>query len=92
LALKQISKEGLVHRIAKDDLEVIVNGLDRASYRLTTGLVFSFLILGMSLVLLASNSVFGTQSMQALIILYGVAVLVCVVTVVKIIRGKGKHA
>jgi ubiquinone biosynthesis protein len=91
LAFKQLSKEGMVHRIAKEDLEAIVSGWDRASYRLTTGLVFSSIILGMSLVLLASNSLLETQSMQALIFLYGVAALVCVISVVHIIRAKGTN-
>jgi ubiquinone biosynthesis protein len=64
MVLKRLSAGGFTFKIAHDDLERLGNSIDRASYKILLGLVMASIVIGMSLVVLATQSVLTTESFQ----------------------------
>jgi len=90
-ALKQIGKGSFTFKIAHDDLARLDNTIDRASYKILLGLVIASIVIGMSLIVLATQSVLTIQSLQIGIVVYAVAVVLSIVSVIQLIRERDKR-
>jgi len=67
------------------------NSIDRASYKILLGLVLASIVVGMSLVVLATQSVLTPESFQVTVIVYAVAIFVGIFSSVQLIRERDKR-
>ena len=88
MALKQLSKGNLVLKVPDDDFGRLERIADRTSYRILLGLVAASIVVGMSLVFLASQSVLTGESVQFAVLVYAVAVLIVVFSAVQLMRSR----
>jgi ubiquinone biosynthesis protein len=88
---KRLSKGTVTFKIAHDDLDRLGNSVDRASYKILLGLVMASIVIGMSLVILATQSVFSPQTFQVSIVVYAIAVVLGLVSVIQLIRERDKR-
>ena len=77
--------------IVRDDLDRLGNSIDRASYKILLGLVMASIVVGMSLVVLATQSVLTPESFQVTVIVYAVAIFVGIFSLVQLIRERDKR-
>lgn len=90
-AFKRLSTGKITFKIAHDDLDRLGNSIDRASYKILLGLVLASIVIGMSLVVLATQNVLTAESFQLTIAVYAVAVFVGVFSVIQLIRERDKR-
>ncbi len=90
-ALKKVSQGYFTFKIAHDDLDRLGNSIDRASYKVLLGLVLASIVIGMSLIVLTTQSLLTFESLQIVIGVYVVAVIVSVFSVVQMIRERDKR-
>ena len=90
-ALQRISRGSFTLKVAHDDLDRLGNSIDRASYKILLGLVMASIVLGISLVILATQNVLTVESFQVTILVYAVAIIVVVVTVIQLYRERDTH-
>ncbi|MCX6649928.1 MAG: AarF/UbiB family protein [Candidatus Bathyarchaeota archaeon] len=90
-ALKRLSQGSFTFKIAHDDLDRLGNSIDRASYKILLGLVMASIVIGMSLVVLATQSVLSAESFQLTVAIYALAVFVGIFSVVQLIRERDKR-
>ena len=90
-ALRRVSQGSFTFKIAHDDLDRLGNSLDRASYKILFGLVMASIVIGMSLVVLATQSVMTVESFQITVAVYTLAVFVGIYSVVQLIRERDKR-
>jgi len=91
MALKRISQGSFTFKFAHDDIDRLGNSIDRASYKMLLGLIMASIVIGMSLVVLATQSVLSAESFQLTVAIYAVAVLVGIYSVVQLIRERDKR-
>jgi ubiquinone biosynthesis protein len=89
--LKRLSTGTLTFKIAHDDLDRLGNSVDRASYKILLGIVMASIVIGMSLVILATQSVFSPDTFQISIVVYAMAVVLGLISVVQLIRERDKR-
>jgi len=77
--------------IVRDDLDRLGNSIDRAFYKILLGLVMASIVVGMSLVVLATQSVLTPESFQVTVIVYAVAIFVGIFSLVQLIRERDKR-
>jgi ubiquinone biosynthesis protein len=91
MVLKRLSMGSFTFKIAHDDLDRLGNSIDRASYKILLGLVLASIVVGMSLVVLATQSVLTPESFQVTVIVYAVAIFVGIFSSVQLIRERDKR-
>jgi ubiquinone biosynthesis protein len=91
MALRRISRGSFTFKFAHDDIDRLGNSIDRASYKMLLGLVMASIVIGMSLVVLATQSVLSVEAFQLTVAIYAVAVLVGIYSVVQLIRERDKR-
>jgi len=91
MVLKRLSAGNFTFKIAHDDLDRLGNSIDRASYKVLLGLVMASIVIGMSLVVLATQSVLTTESFQITLMIYAIAIFVGIFSVVQLIRERDKR-
>jgi len=90
-ALRRLSQGSFTFKIAHDDLDRLGNSIDRASYKILLGLVMASIVIGMSLVVLATQSVMTAESFQLTVAVYAIAVVVGIYSLVQLIRERDKR-
>jgi ubiquinone biosynthesis protein len=90
-ALKRLSQGSFTFKIAHDDLDRLGNSIDRASYKILLGLVMASIVIGMSLVVLATQSVLTAESFQLTVAVYALAVIIGIYSLVQLIRERDKR-
>ena len=91
-ALKQLSKGSYLLKIPDDDIQKLEKIADRTSYRVLLGLVVSSIVIGMSVVILAAQNVLGVaEPVQITLLIYAIAILIIVISVVQLVRSRPKH-
>jgi len=90
-ALKKVSQGSFTFKIAHDDLDRLGNSIDRASYKILLGLVLASVVIGMSLIVLTTQSILTIESLEIVIVVYVVAVIVSVYSVIQLIRERDKR-
>jgi ubiquinone biosynthesis protein len=88
---KRLSTGTITFKIAHDDVDMLGNAVDRASYKILLGLVMASIVIGMSLVILATQSVFTPEIFQVSIVVYAIAVILGLVSVIQLIRERDKR-
>jgi ubiquinone biosynthesis protein len=88
---KRLSTGTITFKIAHDDLDRLGNSVDRASYKVLLGLVMTSIVIGMSLVILATQSVFTPETFQVSVVVYAIAVVLGLVSVIQLIRERDKR-
>ncbi|MCJ7635701.1 hypothetical protein MUP77_25330, partial [Candidatus Bathyarchaeota archaeon] len=91
LVLQRLSAGSFMLRIAHDDLDRLGNIFDRAAYKLLLGLMIASIVVGMSLIVLATQNLFSTEALQIIVLFYVVAIFIGVFSVVQLIRSRDKH-
>ena len=91
MTLKQLSKGIFIFKIPDDDLSRLERIGDRASYRILLGLVIASIVVGMSLVVLATQSVLAAVPVQVTLFVYAFAILIVLLTAVQLMRSRKKH-
>ena len=91
MTLKQLSKGIFIFKIPDDDLSRLERISDRASYRILLGLVIASIVVGMSLVVLATQTVLTTVPVQVTLVVYAFAILIILLTAVQLMRSRKKH-
>jgi ubiquinone biosynthesis protein len=91
LALKRISQGSFIWRIAHDDLDRLGGSIDKASYKIMLGMIIASIVIGTSLVVLATREVLTFESFQVTVSVYIAAILIGIFVVLQIIREKRKH-
>jgi predicted unusual protein kinase regulating ubiquinone biosynthesis (AarF/ABC1/UbiB family) len=91
-ALKQLSKGSYLLKIPDDDIQKLERIADRTSYRILLGLVVSSILIGMSIVILATQNMLGVvEPIQITLLIYAIAILIIVISVVQLVRSRDKH-
>lgn len=90
-ALKRLSAGTFTFKIAHDDLDRLGNSIDRGSYKILLGLIMASIVIGISLVVIATQSVLTPSSFQITILVYGLAIFVGIFSVVQLIRERDKR-
>jgi ubiquinone biosynthesis protein len=88
---KRLSTGTITFKIAHDDVDMLGNAVDRASYKILLGLMMASIVIGMSLVILATQSVFTPETFQVSIVVYAIAVILGLVSVIQLIRERDKR-
>ncbi len=88
---KRLSTGKVTMKIAHDDLDRIGNSIDRASYKILLGLLLASIVVGMSLIVIATQNILTTESFLLTIGVYAVVVLVGVFSVFQLIRQRDKR-
>lgn len=88
---KRLSTGKVTMKIAHDDLDRIGNSIDRASYKLLLGLLLASIVIGMSLIVIATQNILTEESFLLTIGVYAVVVLVGVFSVFQLIRQRDKR-
>ena len=88
MMFRQLSKGSFVFKLPNDDLERLERIADRTSYRILLGLVIASIVVGMSLVVLATQSALAQEPVQITVLVYAVAILVVVVSTVQILKSR----
>jgi ubiquinone biosynthesis protein len=91
MTLKQLSRGIFVLKTPDDDLARLERIADKTSYRILIGLVIASIVMGMSLVLLATQSVLASLPVQLVVFAYAIAVVIVVLSAVGLMRLRGKH-
>ena len=91
LALKKISQGSFTWRIAHDDIDRLGNSIDRASYKIMLGMIIASIVVGTSLVVLATQEVLTLEGFQLTVAIYIFAILIGIFVVLQIIRGRSKR-
>jgi ubiquinone biosynthesis protein len=91
MAFKQLSKGSFILKIPDEDLERLERTADKTSYRILLGLVVASIVIGMSLVLLATQRVLAAEQIQFAVLVYAVAILIVVFSAVQLMRSREKH-
>jgi ubiquinone biosynthesis protein len=91
LALKKISQGSFTWRIAHDDLDRLGGSIDMASYKIMLGMIIASIVVGTSLVVLATREVLTFESFQVTVAIYLAAILVGIFVVLQLIRERRKH-
>jgi ubiquinone biosynthesis protein len=91
LVLQRLSAGSFMLRIAHDDLDRLGNIFDRAAYKLLLGLVMASIVVGMSLIIVATQNRFIMEALQIIVLFYAVAIFIGVFSVVQLIRFRDKH-
>jgi ubiquinone biosynthesis protein len=91
MTLKQLSKGSFILKIPADDLLRLERIGDRASYRILLGLVIASIVVGMSLVVLATQSVLTAVPVQVTLFVYGFAILIVLLSAIQLMRSRNKH-
>jgi ubiquinone biosynthesis protein len=91
IALKRISQGSFTWKIAHDDLDRLGNSIDRASYKIMLGVLVAGIVIGMSLVVLATQNVLSTDSFQLTIAVYALAIFFGIFSVVQLVRARDKR-
>ena len=90
-ALKRVSQGPFTFKIAHDDLDRLGNSINRASYKILLGLVMASIVIGRSLVVLATQSVLSIESFQIAVVVYALAAFVGIYSVIQLIRERDKR-
>ena len=88
---RQLSKGSFGLRIPDDNLEKLERIADRSSYRILLGLVVASIVVGMSLVVLATQNVVAQEPIQITVLVYTVAILIVVFSMVELMKSREKH-
>ncbi len=88
---KRLSTGKVTMKIAHDDLDRIGNSIDRASYKILLGLLLASIVIGMSLIVIATQNILTEESFLLTISVYAVVVLVGVFSVFQLIRQRDKR-
>jgi ubiquinone biosynthesis protein len=88
---RQLSKGSFVLRIPEDNLERLERIADRTSYRILLGLVVASIVVGMSLVVLATQRVLTQEPIQIVVPVYAFATLIVVLSVIELMKSRDKH-
>jgi ubiquinone biosynthesis protein len=91
MTLKQLSKGSFILKIPDEDLSRLERISDRASFRLLLGLVIASIVVGMSLLLLATQSVLSVVPIQLILFAYALAVLIIIISAIGLMRSRNKH-
>jgi ubiquinone biosynthesis protein len=91
MAIKRLSTGSFTLKIAHDDLDRLGNSIDRASYKVLLGLVMASIVVGMSLVVLATQSMLTVESLQITVLVYAIAIFVGILSVVQLICERDKR-
>ncbi|MDP2900808.1 MAG: AarF/ABC1/UbiB kinase family protein, partial [Candidatus Bathyarchaeota archaeon] len=87
----RLSTGKVTMKIAHDDLDRIGNSIDRASYKILLGLLLASIVIGMSLIVIATQNILTEESFLLTISVYAVVVLVGVFSVFQLIRQRDKR-
>jgi len=90
MMVKQLSKGSFALKMSDDDVERFGRIADRTSYRILLGLVVSSIVIGMSLVVLATQSALAAEPIQITVLVYAIAVMLVVFSMVQLIRSQDK--
>lgn len=90
-ALKRVSQGSFTFKNAHDDLDRLGNSINRASYKILLGLVMASIVIGRSLVVLATQSVLSIESFQITVVVYALAAFVGIYSVIQLIRERDKR-
>jgi ubiquinone biosynthesis protein len=90
MTLKQLSKGSFILRIPDDNLKRLERIADRTSYRILLGLVVASIVVGMSLVVLATLRVLAQEPIQIAVLVYALAILIIVISMVELMRSRDK--
>ena len=91
MTLKQLSKGIFIFKIPDDDLSRLERIGDRASYRILLGLVIASIVVGMSLVVLATQNVLAAVPVQVTLFVYAFAILIVLLSAVQLLRSRNKQ-
>ena len=91
MTLKQLSKGIFILKIPDDDLSRLERIGDRASYRILLGLVIASIVVGMSLVVLATQNVLAAVPVQVTLFVYAFAILIVLLSAVQLLRSRNKN-
>jgi ubiquinone biosynthesis protein len=91
MTLKHLSKGSFILKIPDEDLSRIERISERASFRILLGLVIASIVVGMSLVLLATQSVLAAVPVQVTLFVYALAILVIILSAIQLMRSRNKH-
>jgi ubiquinone biosynthesis protein len=92
MLVKHLSKGSFISRIPDDNLERLERIADRTSYWILLGLVVAAIVVGMSLVVLATERALVQEPVQIAVLVYALAVLIVVFSMVQLMRTRDKHA
>ncbi len=90
-ALKKIAQGSFTWRIAHDDIDRLGSSIDRASYKIMLGMIIASIVVGTSLVVLATQEVLTLEGFQLTVAIYISAILIGLFVVLQIIRGRSKR-
>jgi ubiquinone biosynthesis protein len=88
---KRLSTGRVTMKIAHDDLDRLGNSIDRAGYKILLGLLLASIVIGMSLVVIATQNVLTAGSFQLTIVVYALVVLIGVFSVFQLIKQRDKR-
>jgi ubiquinone biosynthesis protein len=91
MTLKQLSKGSFISKIPEGDLERLGRIADRTSYRILIGLMVASFVIGMSLVVLATQNAVVAEPTLIIVLVYAVAILIVVFSAAQLIRSIDKH-
>jgi len=91
LALKQVSKGSFILKIPDEDLSRFEKIADRTSYRILLGLIVASIVIGMSLVLFATQRILATEQVQIAVLVYAVAIFIVLFATVQLLQAREKH-
>ncbi len=90
-ALKRLSDGSFTFKIARDDLEGLGNSIDRVSYKILLGLIVASIVIGMSLFVIATQSMLTPPLFQITILVYVLAIFLGIFSVAQLIRERDKR-
>jgi ubiquinone biosynthesis protein len=88
MMFRQLSKGSFVFKLPDEDLERLERIADRTSYRILLGLVIASIVVGMSLVVLATRGALAQEPVQITVLVYAVAIIVVVVSMFQILKSR----
>jgi ubiquinone biosynthesis protein len=91
MALKSLSQGSFISKIPEGDLERLGRIADRTSYRILIGVMVASFVIGMSLVILATQNALVAEPTLIIVLVYAVAILIVVFSAAQLIRSIDKH-
>jgi len=88
--LKQLSSGSLTLKMEDDGLERLGKIADRTSFRILLGLVAASIVVGMSLVVFATQRVLAAEPTLIVVLVYAVAILIVITSMVELMRSRDK--
>lgn len=87
-AFKTVSSGQFTLKIAHDDLDRLGKSIDHASYKSLLGMIMASIVIGMSLVVLATKDILSPTSLLLVVATYLLAIAAGLYSVYRLIRNK----